>query len=226
MAANGDEQCGFRIVHQELSAASVWECPDNSLTLDTVVAVLSSYADDDERWRTLVRWERRIEEPSREQPFLESAGVTCAETIQERKIKPATYLYIFRERGFPFYKVGVASDPTARLHQLQTGNSTSIEMIGAWPFETREAAKLVEGHIHLRHRVARRDGGTEWFHLDDDEIAQLKAELQAKAWQEAIQWDQSYRTVRAIMPWVVGTGVVLWTVGREIVRFVTDRRKA
>jgi len=62
-------------------------------------------------------------------------------------MQPATYLYIFRECEAAFYKVGVASDPEARLHQLQTGNSTRIEMVGAWPFETREAAKLVEADI-------------------------------------------------------------------------------
>jgi hypothetical protein len=226
MAANGDEQHGFRVSHRELSAAGDWECRDHSLSLDKVVAVLSSYADDDERWHTLVRWERRIEKSPREPLFLDSPCATCVGSIQERKIKPAAYLYIFRECGFPFYKIGVASEPTARLRQLQTGNSTSIEMAGAWPFETREAAKLVEGRIHLRHRVARREGGTEWFHLDDDEIDQLKADLQANAWREAIEWDQSYWIVRKVMPWVVGAGVVLWTIGRETVRFIMNRRKA
>jgi hypothetical protein len=107
MAANGDEQHGFRVSHRELSAAGDWECPDHSLSLDTVVAVLSSYADYDERWRTLVRWERRIEELPRKPPFLDLAGATCAGTIPGHKIKPATYLYIFRECGFPFYKIGV-----------------------------------------------------------------------------------------------------------------------
>ena len=137
----------------------------------------------------------------------------------------ATYLYILRECEAPFYKIGVASEPAARLHQLQTGNSTCIEMVGAWPFETREAAKLVEADIHRRHRGARRAGGTEWFHLDDDEIEQLKGALAAKAWHEAVEWDESYRLVRQIMPWLVGAGVVVWTIGREIVRGILNRRK-
>jgi hypothetical protein len=137
----------------------------------------------------------------------------------------ATYLYILRECEAPFYKVGVASNPSVRLHQLQTGNSTCIEMVGAWPFESREAAKLVESDVHRRHRGSRRAGGTEWFHLDDDEIEQLKAALQGKAWQDAVEWDESYRIVRQITPWLVGAGVVAWTIGREVVRFIVDRRK-
>jgi hypothetical protein len=98
-------------------------------------------------------------------------------------------------------------------------------MVGAWPFETREAAKLVESRIHLRHRVARRDGGTEWFHLDDDEVEHFKKALDAKAWQEAVAWDKCMRLSSKIMPWLVGAGVVLWTIGREVVRFIADRRK-
>jgi hypothetical protein len=98
-------------------------------------------------------------------------------------------------------------------------------MVGAWSFESRDAAKLVESRIHRRHRGARRAGGTEWFHLDDDELANLTALLEGKAWREAIEWDESYRIVRQIMPWLVGAGVVIWTIGNEIVRGILNRRK-
>lgn len=214
MVTNGDEEHGFRIVHQKTSQAEALECPDQ-LDLDTIIEVLSSYAAGDERWSTLVRWELCKDNPLPERSF-----------VQEPRFKPATYLYIFRECGLPFYKVGVASDPAARLHQLQTGNSTSIEVVGAWPFETREAAKLVESRIHYRHRVARRAGGTEWFHLDDDEIEWLKRDLQANAWQEATARDQSYRDIQDLLPWLAGAVAVVWEIGKAVFRIFKSRRKA
>jgi hypothetical protein len=59
MAANGSVEYGFQIGHQEVSEAGVWDCPNHHLSLNEVVAVLSSYADDDDAWCSLVPWERR-----------------------------------------------------------------------------------------------------------------------------------------------------------------------
>jgi hypothetical protein len=59
MAANGSVEYGFQIGHREISEAGDWDCPNHNLSLDQTVAVLSSYADDDDAWRSLVAWQRR-----------------------------------------------------------------------------------------------------------------------------------------------------------------------
>ena len=59
MAANGSVEHGFQIGHREISEAGDWDCPNHHLSLDEVVAVLSSYANDDDAWRSLVLWDRR-----------------------------------------------------------------------------------------------------------------------------------------------------------------------
>lgn len=58
MAANGSAGCGFRVGHREISEAGDWDCPNHQLSLNDVVAVLSSYSDDNDAWRSLVPWKR------------------------------------------------------------------------------------------------------------------------------------------------------------------------
>ena len=69
MAANGSVEHGFQIGYREISEAGDWDCSNHHLSLYQVVAVLSSYANDDDAWRSLVPWQRRPMPTQREPSF-------------------------------------------------------------------------------------------------------------------------------------------------------------
>lgn len=62
-------------------------------------------------------------------------------------------------------KIGIASNPTARLNQLQIGNPRPLELKFAFDFDNRDVAYQVEQHFHFRSDYASFGVG-EWFDLD------------------------------------------------------------
>ena len=58
MDAAGSVSEGFYFQHVEYSDVGRWDCADNHITLEKAVQLLSSYANDDDRWREMIDWRR------------------------------------------------------------------------------------------------------------------------------------------------------------------------
>lgn len=54
----GHSSCGFSIQHQEISIDGQWESPNEALTIDEVMPILSSYVDGTDDWLQLADWKR------------------------------------------------------------------------------------------------------------------------------------------------------------------------
>lgn len=69
--------------------------------------------------------------------------------------------FVYAIRSGRYVKIGVASDPEARMFSLQAGNPRPLVLEAAFHFGTRDRAMLVEAAIHQdlsSQRVFR-----EWF---------------------------------------------------------------
>jgi hypothetical protein len=79
-------------------------------------------------------------------------------------------LYLIHNPETPYYKIGIAYRPEARLRQLRRDyEDNSLYFINVWyPADARSAEqKLHKDLAQWRGRSARKVGGyTEWFELD------------------------------------------------------------
>lgn len=73
-------------------------------------------------------------------------------------LPPDLFIYAIRERETGNIKLGISRDPSARLMQLQTGNSSKLELVAVRPAANRFAD---ERAIHADADVYRLRG--EWF---------------------------------------------------------------
>lgn len=74
-----------------------------------------------------------------------------------------TYVYFIRsgaKKKCPI-KIGVASDVSQRIRELQTGNPTELSLIAAIPCDSRKHAYSVESTLH--RRFSRQHVRGEWF---------------------------------------------------------------
>ena len=73
-------------------------------------------------------------------------------------------VYLIRSKETGDYKIGISKNPKKRLKQLQTGNSSELELLEI--FETEYAHK-VEKALHNLFSHAKKEG--EWFELSLNE---------------------------------------------------------
>lgn len=90
-------------------------------------------------------------------------------------------VYLIRDES-DRVKIGVATDPKARLAQLQTGNPEKLELLatchGGEPFERK---------LHTRYAASRVQG--EWFVFEYPEICEsLAVELNCKSTFPDVDW--------------------------------------
>lgn len=83
-------------------------------------------------------------------------------------------LYIMKEQGTFFHKVGFSDDPTSRLKILQTGNPRPLELVYVKQFPKRHIRR-VEATIQSRLKAVWRSG--EWFEADTASLLNLIGEL-------------------------------------------------
>jgi len=77
-------------------------------------------------------------------------------------LKHITYVYVIGIRGHrTYYKVGVSTNPRARLEQLQSGNPLEIHVIKEYGWFFRQEALNIESLVHRKLREVRSKG--EWF---------------------------------------------------------------
>jgi len=68
------------------------------------------------------------------------------------------------------YKIGIATNPKERIHQLQTGNSDQLKIIETYESEN---ASTIEFALHAQYSHVRKVG--EWFDLSiSDEVNFIK----------------------------------------------------
>lgn len=68
------------------------------------------------------------------------------------------------------YKIGIATNPKERIHQLQTGNSDQLKIIETYESEN---AGTIEFALHAQYSHVRKVG--EWFDLSiSDEVNFVK----------------------------------------------------
>lgn len=70
------------------------------------------------------------------------------------------FLYVMTDE-MGFFKIGISSDPEARLSSIQTGNPRNLLLVATWRADNELSAKRMEKRLHLgagRHRTK-----GEWF---------------------------------------------------------------
>jgi predicted small secreted protein len=75
------------------------------------------------------------------------------------------YIYLIKESENNYYKVGVSSNITQRIKQLQTGFAGTIELIEKYP---SEYSHKIEKSLHRKYNQYNIKG--EWFNLPDSVI--------------------------------------------------------
>jgi len=89
---------------------------------------------------------------------LEHAVNHCFKSMRRRSGKPDTgYVYVLRCGDY--VKVGIASNVTARVSSLQTGNPHPVELLMHWPSETPERDERI-----LHRSLENYHHRGEWFH--------------------------------------------------------------
>ena len=71
---------------------------------------------------------------------------------------PDMYVYAIREKDTGHIKIGISKDPQARLRQMQTGNSSDLELVAYKKAENRFADEKAAHAAFDRYRIR-----GEWF---------------------------------------------------------------
>ena len=87
-------------------------------------------------------------------------------------------MYVIREEGSNYHKIGRSKDPVRRMGALQTGNPRRLELVELWevpdPPETERL--LHETYDHVRVRIPGQNPG-EWFRLRNEDVEDLVQEM-------------------------------------------------
>jgi len=70
------------------------------------------------------------------------------------------YVYLIQSLENSYYKIGVSKNPSKRLLQLQTGNSSKLKLVESYP---SQFAHMIEKTLQRRYNYYRKEG--EWFDL-------------------------------------------------------------
>ena len=70
------------------------------------------------------------------------------------------FVYLIRSLEEGYFKIGVSKNPKKRLKQLQTGNSSELELLGEY---SSEYAHKIEKTLHNMHTHSKKEG--EWFDI-------------------------------------------------------------
>lgn len=97
--------------------------------------------------------------------------LTAAEPVAE--IQRAGLVYILRQAGSNFYKVGLTSGSvSARIKQLQTGNPNKIsEVFSQKVKDVGQAEKAAKDAVKKYHAHPKYQGGMEWYEVPSKETS-------------------------------------------------------
>lgn len=115
--------------------------------------------------------------------------VLCPVCIEARKMIPALRgepvkksmqcVYIVRQMGSHYYKIGVASDPDRRVKELQTSNPAYLQIVWRSEYCDRSVAISAERRMHQEYRHVRSAQSTqrEWFNLGPHEVNDIQEKI-------------------------------------------------
>ena len=83
------------------------------------------------------------------------------------------YIYLIQSLEEGYYKIGVSKNPTKRIQQLQTGNSSPLKLIEVYQ---SEQADKVERILQRRYSHLNKEG--EWFDLGISQEVNFKKECE------------------------------------------------
>ena len=95
--------------------------------------------------------------------------LATAEPVAE--IQREGLVYVLRQEGSNFYKVGLTSgDVTDRIKQLQTGNPNKIsEVFSQKVKDVGQAEKAAKDAVNKYHAHPKYQGGMEWYEVPSEE---------------------------------------------------------
>jgi hypothetical protein len=94
---------------------------------------------------------------------------------------PLKCIYIIRMHGSDYYKIGVTTNFIQRIRSLQ--HSNPILLMPVWQSDYCDGSLVhrVECYIHsdYRHRRLSSPHQREWFHLSQQEVKQIRAQIES-----------------------------------------------
>jgi predicted GIY-YIG superfamily endonuclease len=94
-------------------------------------------------------------------------------------------IYLIRSKETGDYKIGISKHPQKRLKQLQTGNSSELELITSYD---SEYASRIETTLHNIYSHLKKEG--EWFELSLTEAMDFRS--------KCIDTEQNFRIIEKI----------------------------
>lgn len=79
------------------------------------------------------------------------------------------FVYVIKETGTNYYKIGISIHPDIRLKQAQTYNPRKLLLIGSYNVGTRELARKIEYHLH-KQMFQLNHVRDEWFELTENHV--------------------------------------------------------
>ena len=70
------------------------------------------------------------------------------------------YIYLIQSLEEGYYKIGISKNPSKRIEQLQTGNSSPLKLIAVYQ---TERADIIERTLQRQYEYLRKKG--EWFDM-------------------------------------------------------------
>ena len=74
------------------------------------------------------------------------------------------YIYLIQDLENSRYKIGISKNPSKRVEQLQTGNSSKLKLVETYK---SEHASIVEKALQRRYAYLKKEG--EWFDFSIEE---------------------------------------------------------
>ena len=84
------------------------------------------------------------------------------------------HIYILKNEGIGYYKIGRSTQPRRRIDNIQTSNPYHIDTVGVFPVNN-----AVELEMFLHLQLARYRVRLEWFKLPDEILKELLENLKA-----------------------------------------------
>ncbi|MFB9143543.1 GIY-YIG nuclease family protein [Vibrio artabrorum] len=102
-----------------------------------------------------------------------SGNITLSGFTMASKIQRAQLLYVIRQSGTNYCKIGISKDPKKRLRDMQTSSPTKLKL--SLVFETKKNAIKLEKSLHKAFHKQRANG--EWFlDISDEKVIETIAD--------------------------------------------------
>lgn len=101
------------------------------------------------------------------------SSLGCLEAEQVAEIQRGGLVYVLKQAGSNFYKVGLTSGSVAdRIKKLQTGNPQKISSVFSQKVtDVGQAEKAAKDSVKKYHAHPKYQGGTEWYEVPSKEYS-------------------------------------------------------